>query len=170
MNETQKEIIKFIIDSVDVHNKLRNHLSVRCPECGDSQNNLNHSHCNITLDKPILLYRCVRCDWSGIVDSDFLRSIGVYNDKAITLAYKNKLDARDKLKKEFKDLYGSYKIVQKVPKIPISNTDIAKYNLEYLSNRLDFDITPELAAKQFKIITDFRELFKANKWIKKKNF
>lgn len=58
---------------------------VRCPFCGDSVN-LDHAHLSIHIDVhniTPMMYRCLRCDSSGILDDTLLEELGLDVDNVL---------------------------------------------------------------------------------------
>ena len=60
---------------------------VRCPYCGDSHN-LSHGHFSIRIDPTDptdpLLYRCFKCENSGLFTIDTMRDLGLYVDNEVS--------------------------------------------------------------------------------------
>lgn len=55
----------------------------RCPYCGDSRN-LSHAHLSIKIDTDtddIILYRCLKCNVSGLVDETVLSELDIFFDQ-----------------------------------------------------------------------------------------
>lgn len=52
---------------------------VKCPICGEGGKQRNHGHCYVGLidNHPPLVYHCFINECSGVVNSDFLRNIGI---------------------------------------------------------------------------------------------
>lgn len=116
--------------------KLNNgQIAIRCPICGDSVKHENSAHCYVGLYKGELplVYHCWINECSGVVDNNFLKACGIYdNNMACYLA----------------TLKGSNKRVSKII------TDEMRYNIRipytfnerkyaYLYNRLGIEFSPE---------------------------
>lgn len=67
----------------------------RCPYCGDSSN-LNHAHLSVKIDTETdapMVFRCLKCNVSGIVNDTFLEELNIFLDpesKKILKAYTKK--------------------------------------------------------------------------------
>jgi len=144
-------------------NYKRAHLSVRCPYCGDSVKSEYSAHLNIKVNSEdgVMVWRCVRCEESGIVNSKFTRDIKVLNLDALKLSHKN-TTAFNKSGRRIKTTGSSLQPLL----IPISRSKESSIKLDYLRDRLNLDISPRDAVSKFKVITDFRKLFERNKWLK----
>lgn len=57
-----------------------NEYRIRCPFCGDSQNNLKDAHlyikCSLNLNEP-MIYHCFKCNKSGKVNKYFLNKLNI---------------------------------------------------------------------------------------------
>ena len=127
---------------------------VRCPFCGDSTKQYEHGHLSILIDansNSAIIYRCFRCNESGLFNNDTLRLMNI-GDRDIgnqLLAY-NKV-ATKKMKKNLgykRDRANIY-----VPIADVNNRTRRKMN--YVNNRLGLNLTPSEMSKH-KIILDFK--------------
>lgn len=105
---------------------------MRCPYCGDSTKHFDHGHLSILLDpdsdKP-MLFRCFRCNESGILGADVLEDLGVYVSG----------DMKEGLKKSFRRTYNAeqYNLLPKKYKIPqFAETAGCLEKMYYLNQRL----------------------------------
>lgn len=134
---------------------------VRCPYCGDSIKSMNHGHFSIKIvpdnDFPII-YRCLRCDESGVFTDDTLKdlNLGYTGDMINTL---------HSMKRKAKKLLRKYNIITNIPQLSIplytdSNPNIFP-KMQYLSERLGIDITPPML-QEMKVIPDIYDFVKLN--------
>jgi hypothetical protein len=140
-------------------NRRATQLTVRCFNCGDSLD-LDHGHCNIKLNDVdgFLVFRCVKCGFSGAVTPEFVRNLEVYELDALQIAHKN--ISKVKSSKRFKS--ASKKI--KRLKIPLPKNKSDYRRLEYLEDRLNIELS-ESEIQRLRIITDFREFFRINPFL-----
>lgn len=129
---------------------------VRCPYCGDSKT-ANHGHFSILIDTSSdapLLYRCFRCNESGILIPQVLEDLNVGYDQSLN----NQLNIFNKLSSNssfFKD-----KIKNFIVPIP-SDSSRNRYKLNYINNRLGTNLSFSDCA-EYKIILSFEEFIKVN--------
>lgn len=145
-------------------NRKWTELTVRCFVCGDSKNQ-NHGHLNIRLTDPSsLVWRCVKCTASGVVNTSFIRNLNCHNDFIIKFAHRNSINVNKKTKALTGSSYNgdSFRKIH----IPISKTKRSLRKLAYINSRLGINITPEEAAEVYKIVLDLREVFEANDFMK----
>lgn len=117
-------------------NSARTQWSVRCPYCGDSTKHYNEGHFSILIDlnsdKP-MLFRCFRCNESGILNADVLQDLGL----SVTS------DLKDQLRRGFRrilntDHFNQLPMKYMVPEYPQDLKYLMKLN--YIAQRLDLDI------------------------------
>lgn len=129
---------------------------VRCPYCGDSLNP-KHAHFSILIDlqsdAPIV-YRCLRCNESGILIPQVLEDLNLGYDQSLNQQLKlfNKLSSNSSY---FKDKVKNF--IVPIPGDTISN----RYKLRYLNNRIGTDLEYKECA-DYKIVLNFSEFIKAN--------
>lgn len=154
-----KELINRRIDELQVHtwNSAHTNVVTRCPYCGDSRNIL-HGHFSIkinTNDDSIMLYRCLKCSETGIINSQVIEDIGIQ----LSIEDAKALDNLNR--PNSKSIYGRQKPLQyKVPVI-INPVDY-KAKIDYLSHRLGLEFTPEMI-QESKIILSFMDFLNTNK-------
>jgi hypothetical protein len=90
-----------------------------------------------------------------------VRDLSVYDHGVMEIAFENQKEA-GKRTDRVRGKSGAFREM----KIPVARTPEALDRLGYVCERLGVDISPERAAKRFKMVTDFRELFRHNKWMK----
>lgn len=130
--------------------------TVRCPYCGDSVKS-NHGHFSILVDlnsDAPLLYRCFRCNESGILIPQVLEDLNIGYDESLNKKV-NLLSRASSNSSYFKD-----KIKNFVVPIPGDNSRNL-YKLNYINNRLGTNITLSECA-DFKIILSFEEFIRVN--------
>ncbi len=137
-------------------NSMETQWAVRCPYCGDSKNE-SHGHLSIHIDKSsddAMMWRCFKCDASGIVNEDLLRDLGLYVDTEMRSVLKESTKRAAKFNK-FQNDY-----IERL-EIPAYTSYIAKRNLQYINNRLgaNFTLNDALA---YNMILDLQEFMRAN--------
>ena len=153
MNQELKSEVIGLLSSLPVYipnNTGLQHV-VRCPFCGDSAN-LGHAHLSIHIDvnNPTpMMYRCLRCDSSGILDDTLLEELGLYVDYTL----------HDELKKyNRKACKYSGISMNKLEKFTIPDYSNSKIilddKLDYINHRLGTDIDI-VEARGIKLILDF---------------
>lgn len=154
-----KRHIQDKINHLAVHewNSAHTNVVTRCPYCGDSRNIL-HGHFSIKIDinsDSIMLYRCLKCNETGILSSQVVEDIGIYLESDIAKA----LDVLNR--SNSKSTYGRQKPLNyKVP-IKIDPVD-SKSKLEYLKERLGIEFTSKMISDS-KIILSFMDFLNSNK-------
>ena len=130
-------------------NTTRRNFTVRCPYCGDSKT-LTHGHFSILIDvnsdSPIL-YRCFKCNESGIFTSTTLEDLGLNYDSDLSKELYKANSSKGK-SSYFKDKIKNYK----VPIEENSSENIKK--LDYINRRLGTNLSLEDCVK-YKIILSF---------------
>ena len=129
---------------------------VRCPYCGDSVKS-NHGHFSILIDlnsDAPLLYRCFRCNESGILIPQVLEDLNIGYDEPLN----KQLDLLNKLSSN--SSYFKDKIKNFIVPIPGDNLK-NRYKLNYINNRLGTNITFS-ECSDFKIILSFEEFIRVN--------
>ena len=129
---------------------------VRCPYCGDSRKS-NHGHFSILIDLQSdapLLYRCFRCNESGILIPQVLEDLTLGYDESLNqqLSIFNKLSSSSSY---FKD-----KVKNFIIPIPSDNPR-NRYKLNYINNRLGTSLSFDDCVS-YKIVLNFSEFIMAN--------
>lgn len=130
--------------------------TVRCPYCGDSKT-ANHGHFSILIDtssdRP-MLYRCFRCNESGILTEDTLNDLRI----GISEDLKNSINIYNK-----KSSFISRKLdLPKKYEVPEWNHDGISYQkIEYINSRLGTNISYD-EAREYKIILNFTDFLLHN--------
>jgi hypothetical protein len=162
-------IEKALLDAYDgwtqLSNGERNRL-IRCPECGDSEK-LDHGHLSITRSYPFL-YKCFRCNWSGAVNADFLKTFGVEITPELEEALKeNRASVRATAgehaanhARNIQNIVRGLSSQMTVPKI--LDSDRSSEKIEYVLRRFNADFTNEELGK-FGVIPDLRRFWKVNR-------
>ena len=133
--------------------------TVRCPYCGDSEDP-THGHLSIKImiedDNSPMVYRCFKCDSSGIVTNETLADLGIrLNDEMLDSIRKgNRRAARHN--KFTNDRIEPYQVLQPM------DSGLVREKLNYIGERLGCRL--ELAdCPRYKIIPDFYQFISANK-------
>ena len=143
-------------------NRSHTQLTVRCFECGDSKKNPYHAHLNIRLADPEhLVWRCPRCEAAGVVNSDFLRGLQVYDNYAMEFGHRNAMRVR-KLRRKITGRRGN---TLRTIINPIETHRNAQDKVAYCNDRLGIDLSVEDWVREYKLVVDFRSLFAANPWM-----
>ena len=116
-------------------------ISVRCPICGDSYKHSSSSHLYIKLDvkenEPHTYY-CQRCKAKGIVNSDFLKLLKIYDSE---LNVRIGINLKNASKKGIKSVKYLRKSKLELP--PVTNDKLSLYKLNYINTRLGINLTLE---------------------------
>ena len=157
--EFKQELIQELLLNIQPSYYKNYELNVRCPFCGDSVKNANSAHLSIRInpddDQP-LVFRCLRCNTTGIFNGTTLSMIGVYSSiNSANIERYNRLSCK-KHNLNFNNKKG---LNIKFPKLQINDSVLQKHR--YIENRLgtSLDIY-ELHEK--KIVYDFVGLLKYN--------
>lgn len=148
-NEEKLKLLNTIRKSVTVSKKINNiQYAIRCPICGDSQKELNTTHCYIKCgydpSEP-LLYNCFKCNSSGKVGPWFLRKLGIDSEtiKSVSRYKYNRIVSPKKV--DINIITGD----------PIMNSP----QTDYIESRLGTGFT-ESDYDRFKIIWNMDEIIK----------
>ena len=157
--EFKQELIQELLLNIQPSYYKNYELNVRCPFCGDSVKNANSAHLSIRInpddDQP-LVFRCLRCNTTGIFNGTTLSMIGIYSSTNST-----NIERYNRLSCKKHGLTSSKKGLNiKFPELQINDSVLQKHH--YIENRLgtSLDIY-ELHEK--KIVYDFVGLLKYNK-------
>lgn len=134
---------------------------VRCPYCGDSIKSFDHGHFSIKIvpdnDFPII-YRCLRCDESGLFTQDTLRDLNIGTNASRKAALHT-------MNRKSKKILSKYNIVTEVPRLSIPLYTERNYknarHIAYLENRLGIEVTPGML-HDMKVIPDIYDFIKLN--------
>ena len=159
---TLLDIKQIVLDHIKtlpvcIPNSAQTNWVTRCPYCSDSHNRL-HGHFSIKIDTnsdSIIVFRCFRCNESGILTSQVMEDIGA----PLSIEDAKALDALNRPSN--KSTYARQRPLNyKVPVIinPIDN----KIKLDYLNNRLGIEFTSEMI-QESKIILSIMDFFTENK-------
>lgn len=157
--EFKKELIQNILENIKPSYYKNKELNVRCVFCGDSIKNASSAHLSIRIDpnddQP-LMFRCLRCNSTGIFNGNTLTMIGLYSgSNSINLEKYNRLACKKHglfVTKKGLDL--------KFPELNINKNILEKHS--YIENRLGtkLDIYD---LHNNKVVFDFLNLLKYNK-------
>lgn len=158
-----KEVKHFVLERlkelpVCIPNSTRTQWTIRCPFCGDSKNQA-HGHLSIKIDEDDdtspMLYRCFKCDASGLVTDQFLQDLGIYldNDSIKELRSINRRSIR-------KNRFTNDRIENYIVPIPSDNNE-NKRKLQYINDRLGLDLEFE-DCPRLKIVLDFYQFLNVN--------
>lgn len=163
MKITDSELKQEIIDQLSelpvyYVNRSGTQHTIRCQACGDSQT-LSHAHLSIRInvdDDMPMLYRCFRCNDSGLVTREMLLEWGVSlnTDELSSLAVYNK-----KSKKKHRNLYSDNFEDYFAPQIDPGLLDEMKR--EYINSRLGSDFSAE-DLRKLKIVTSLKGFMEGN--------
>lgn len=142
-------------------NSMETQWTIRCPFCGDSYKHLDHGHLSIYInrddDTTPMMYRCLRCNESGLVDQDLLQQLdlNISSDGLRNIrSYNNRLKKTNRYVNKFADNDFT---------VPIfSSSDLHSEKLAYINRRLGTTISYE-QAQQFNLILDIFEFMTVNK-------
>jgi hypothetical protein len=159
INKEPSQLTELLVNEIKSNVKFYNfttnhsHIYIRCPICGDSQKHKNDCHLYIHLQEPFVFY-CQLCKGTGIVNSEFLRSLKIHNTDL-------NINLRLMLKKQNKKL--KKKVIKgKELKIPDWQENILnKFKLKYINSRLGTNLTLADLSK-FKIILNLYEFLNYN--------
>ena len=138
-------------------NSAKRNWVVRCPYCGDSKT-ANHGHFSILIDinsDAPLLYRCLRCNESGIISSQTLEDLGLYvsNEFVRDLSLFNATSINPIY---FKDRVKKFEV-----SLPTDSGENAR-KLDYINQRLGLDLTYEKCV-EYKIVLSLVDFLRHNR-------
>ena len=134
----------------------RRNWVVRCPYCGDSKT-INHGHFSILIDTMSdapLLYRCFKCNDSGIITPQVLEDLGLYANQEF-IRDLNLMNRTSTNGVYFKDRPKTFR----VPKFTDCLENAKK--LDYINRRLGLELTYE-DCTQYKIVLSLVEFMREN--------
>lgn len=160
---TQLEFKNYLIDKLMMlpickASTTKRNYTVRCPYCGDSTKHKDHGHFSILIDvnsdDPIL-YRCFRCNESGLFTKQTLEDLQIYYDSQI-------LEGLESINKNIK-ASSKYRDHAKDFSIPLFRDTLSnKIKLEYMKERIGKEITYQDCI-DYKIILNLSEFLDCNK-------
>ena len=147
------------------------YIYVRCPLCGDSIKHLDKPHCSIwVVPGQPLIYHCWICEESGVVNSGFLRDLGISNVNIMsTVARYNKSNSTEKSASLNKFINPAKALELQIPKIGSNGYELEK--IEYMRNRMGVNYTSE-GLEFLRCITSLKNFLELNhlkvnpKWAK----
>lgn len=157
--EFKLELIEEITHTIFPSSYSNNELGVRCPFCGDSVKDPSHHHFNIKInpdDNEPIVFRCLRCNVSGLLTTDTLAMIGaVSSEYASALKKYNRASS-----KKSSIVINKKKVNLEYPELIINDNVLKKH--KYIEQRLGIKLDPYDLYKK-KIVYDFLGLMKYNK-------
>lgn len=157
--EFKLELIEEITHTIFPSSYSNNELGVRCPFCGDSVKDPSHHHFNIKInpdDNEPIVFRCLRCNVSGLLTTDTLAMIGtVSSEYASALKKYNRASS-----KKSGIVINKKKVNLEYPELIINDNVLKKH--KYIEQRLGIKLDPYDLYKK-KIVYDFLGLMKYNK-------
>lgn len=129
----------------------------RCPFCGDSRN-LSHAHLSIKIDLESdapMVYRCLKCSVSGLVNDSFIEELGIYFDTDM----KKELHSYNRKAMKYASLVNLDMEKYVAPLYQPSALNDAK--LRYLNDRIGTLIDYN-KARDYKIILNLFDFMKFN--------
>lgn len=157
IKETKEKILEALKTlPVCEPNSTETQWVVRCPYCGDSHDQ-SHGHLSIHLDTTsddTMLWRCFKCDESGLVTEDLLKDLGLYIDTELKSYLKDASRKASKYNKFLNDY------VEKLI-IPKYSSGISKRNLDYINQRIGTKFTID-DADRYHMILDLGEFMSVN--------
>ena len=160
-----KEMLREELLSLDAAKPMKdNRVMVRCPYCGDSIKSFDHGHLGILIDmnddKIPLLYRCLRCDDSGIFTPTQLSDLGINNSdlRKFVLEYNAQATKTNTNNLSLK-IHAGYKY-----NIPVDTYDkrLAQEKVDYINWRLGVNKTIDDYIK-LRVVLNFAEFLVYNK-------
>lgn len=152
------ELIEELLTTIHPSGYKNGELGVRCPYCGDSRNS-DHYHLNIRIkpgdDQP-LFFRCLRCNTTGVLNSNLLAMIGSSSSE-----YSIQVEKYNRMSCKKHGVISNKKGVRmKMQPLVINDKILEKH--DYIENRLGLVLDIEELHNN-KIVYDFIELMKYNK-------
>lgn len=156
--EFKRDLIQDILENVKPSYYKNKELNVRCVFCGDSIKNTSSAHLSIRIDpnddQP-LVFRCLRCESTGIFSGNTLTMIGMYSGTDST-----NLERYNRLACKKHGLFVTKKGLNlKLPELEINDNVLLKH--KYIEDRLGTKIDIE-ELHQNKVVYDFLGLLKRN--------
>lgn len=135
----------------------KDHLTVRCPICGDSKKHHDKSHCVIwhKAEQP-LIYHCWICENSGLVDNSFLSSLGINDLHFLNLVHGYNKQYSKSIANTKISQSGDILVPINIPKL------IDSPKLEYIRNRLEVNFSTE-SLEYLRVISSIKDFLELNK-------
>lgn len=153
-----KEIIRERLNQLSVHmwDSSQSQVTCRCPYCGDSHNK-THGHFSIKVDRSsdsIMLYRCFKCNATGILTSKTMDDLGAFLSE-------EEAKALDNLNRPSgKSTYGRQR--PQIYKVPIEINPVdSRPKIEYVESRLGIQLTQD-RIQESKIVLSIMDFFNEN--------
>lgn len=156
--EFKRDLIQEILENVKPSYYKNKELNVRCVFCGDSIKNASSAHLSIRIDpnddKP-LVFRCLRCNSTGVFNGNTLSMIGVYSgSNMVNLERYNRLSCKKH------GVFVSKKGLNiKLPELKVTDNILKKH--EYIEHRLGTKLDIE-DLHHNKVVYDFVNLLRHN--------
>ena len=154
-----KRLVANKINQLPVHqwNSSHTQVTTRCCRCGDSKNIL-HGHFSIKIDEnsdSLILYRCFKCNSTGILNSQDMEDLGAMlsMDDAKALNNLNMPNGKSTYSRQRPLKYHVPVIIN-----PVNN----KIKIDYINNRLGVEFTQD-KIQESKIILSIMDFFTENK-------
>ena len=135
-----KRLVANKINQLPVHqwNSSHTQVTTRCCRCGDSKNIL-HGHFSIKIDEnsdSLILYRCFKCNSTGILNSQDMEDLGAMlsMDDAKALDNLNRPNGKSTYSRQRPLKYHVPVIIN-----PVNN----KIKIDYINNRLGVEFTQD---------------------------
>ena len=133
----------------------------RCHFCGDSSNPAD-AHMYIGDMDGLIVYNCFKCNAKGLVDGKFLRDLGCYDTGIMSLCIdQNKKSTSSKPANSGVLRNTNSNFIRRFLNIPDSNNEFAIKKLNYVSNRLGYNVDYNMC-KEFKIVLNLKEFLNYN--------
>lgn len=152
------DIIQQLLETPYAKKVDNDHITVRCPICGDSRKHHDSSHCVIWYkeDQP-LIYHCWICENSGLVDNSFLTSLDIRDTEVINSVHThNKANSKRTMSQKIKE-NGEVKVPIHIPKIHPKHG----YKIEYIQQRLGIPFTLQ-SMEYLRVITSIKDFLELN--------
>lgn len=142
-------------------NSSQTELTIRCPYCGDSTNNLNHGHMYIATHAPYSFF-CQRCQTSGFLNRETLRDFEV-DDVELTSSIIREVRKAIRNTTKTSDDLNSLLSGKRNLHLPAYDKDTSRFTrkLDYLEKRWGQQLsTRDLGC--LKIITSYEDFIQLN--------
>lgn len=157
-HEFKRDLIQEILENVKPSYYKNKELNVRCVFCGDSVKNASSAHLSIRIDPnddAPLVFRCLRCNSTGVFNGNTLTMIGIYSGTNTT-----NLERYNRLACKKHGIFVSKKGLNlKLPDLVVNDNVLEKH--KYIENRLGTKLDIHNLHEN-KIIFDFLGLLKRN--------